>query len=571
MHASLHAKVWWQRVSRGIGRADPIKARIAQNGMFHFVYSVVKSFLMRLRVRRGPPDNPLAACIPDRLLANREINAKVIMTVLGNLGHFGERLHIKCVKTKYGDDDAPLRSELFTRAQMKQYGATLAGSHKLSVGRASEHLLTRLTENEEVLIGIRNLLADAVRANRRITPGGEWLLDNFYLIEEQIRLAKRHLPKGYSRELPRLLNDPSHHPRVYHIALETISHSDGRVDPEALSSFVASYQTITPLKLGELWAIPIMLRLALIENLRRVGARIATDKADQNCADRWADEMIEVASKDPKNLFLVVADMARSNPPASSSFVAEFARRLQGQSTALALPLTWIEQWLSDAGGSIEKSVQSETQQQAADQVSISNSISSLRFLSAMDWREFVETMSLVEQTLRCDPGEVYGKMDFATRDRYRHVVEKIAKNSKLSEGEVARKAIQLAGECAAKKGPNDREAHVGFYLIDKGLPQFERAAEVRKSIPEKLQQMGRRCPLLLYLGAIMLITALFAGGLLAEAYTEGIVRFSAYSDKHPFTAVWKPSGGCAGELAGDIAVHTRLAASHGFLSRNSV
>ena len=123
-----------------------------------------------------------------------------------------------------------------------------------------------------VLLSVHSLLTEAVKADRRITPAGEWLLDNFYLIEEQIRTAKRHLPKGYSRELPRLLDGPSAGlPRVYDIALETISHGDGRVDPESLSSFVAAYQTVTILKLGELWAIPIMLRLALIENLRRVG------------------------------------------------------------------------------------------------------------------------------------------------------------------------------------------------------------------------------------------------------------------------------------------------------------
>jgi cyclic beta-1,2-glucan synthetase len=446
--------------------------------------------------------------------------------VLENLRHFKASLRGNGPGKKYGNDQPPLRSELFSRAQMKQHGATLAGSHKLSVERASDRLLTRLTENEEVLIEIRNLLADAVKVKRRITPAGEWLLDNFYLIEEQIRMAKRHLPKGYSRELPRLQNNPFNLPRVYDIALETISHSDGRVDPEALSSFVASYQTVTPLKLGELWAIPIMLRLALIENLRRVGARIAADKADQNCADHWADEMIEIAGKDPKNLILVVADMARSNPPASCSFVAEFARRLQGQSTALALPLTWIEQWLSESGGTIEKSVQSENQQQAADQVSISNSIGSLRFLSAMDWREFVETMSVVEQTLRSDPGGIYGKMDFATRDRYRHVVEKIARSSTLSEVEVADKAILLARESAAEKGPNGRDAHVGFYLIGRGLPQFERAAEVRQSVPEALQRIGRRFPLLLYLGAITMIVAVFAGSLLSAAHRGGFPDF---------------------------------------------
>ncbi len=222
-----------------------------------------------------------------------------------------------------------------------------------------DRLLTRLAENEDVLTGARNLLTAAVKANRRISPAGEWLLDNFYLIEEQIRTARRHLPKGYSRELPRLLYGPSAGlPRVYDIALETISHGDGRVDPESLSSFVAAYQTVTVLKLGELWAIPIMLRLALIENLRRVGARIAADRIDRNRADPWADQMTEIAEKDPKSLILVIADMARSSPPMVSSFVAEFARRLQGQSPALALPLTWIEQRLSESGLTIEQLVQ---------------------------------------------------------------------------------------------------------------------------------------------------------------------------------------------------------------------
>ena len=198
--------------------------------------------------------------------------------IAGNLFRLKTSLSGNGLAQKYAGDQPPLRSELFSSDQMEQHGKTLAGSHKLSSERAAEPLLNRLAENEGVLVGVRNLLAKAVKANLRITPAGEWLLDNFYLIEEQIRTAKRHLPKGYSRELPRLLNGPSAGlPRVYDIALETISHGDGRVDPESLSSFVASYQTVTALKLGELWAIPIMLRLALIENLRRVAARIAAE------------------------------------------------------------------------------------------------------------------------------------------------------------------------------------------------------------------------------------------------------------------------------------------------------
>ncbi|MFA7231227.1 MAG: hypothetical protein WC071_08140, partial [Victivallaceae bacterium] len=250
----------------------------------------------------------------------------------------------------YPADELPLRAELFSADQMKKHGKILADMHQLESGKPRDLLLARLSENENLLLEVHNLLTDDIKADRRIAPAGDWLLDNFYLIEEQIRTAKRHLPKGYSRELPRLLNGPSTGlPRVYDIALEAISHGDGRVDPENLSIFVSAYQSVTPLKLGELWAIPIMLRLALIENLRRVAARIADDRKDRIRAIYWADRMTELVAKDPKSLILVVADMARSNPPMVSSFVAELTRRLQSQDTSLTLPVTWIEQRLSES------------------------------------------------------------------------------------------------------------------------------------------------------------------------------------------------------------------------------
>ena len=424
---------------------------------------------------------------------------------------------------KYAGDLAPLRSELFSADQMELHGKALASSHKLSPGPGHDQLLTRLAENKDVLVETCDLLIAAVKLERRITPASEWLLDNFYLIEEQIRTAQRHLPREYSQELPRLAEGPSTgFPRVYDIALETIAHGDGRVDPDGLSRFVAAYQTVTALKLGELWAIPIMLRLALIENLRRVSARIAVGRIHRDLADSWADRMIETAENDPKSLILLTADMARSDPPMEGSFVAEFVRRLQGQSSALALPLTWIEQRLSENGLTIEQLVQAEIQQQAADQVSISNSIGSLRFLGAMDWREFVESMSVVEQTLREDSGGIYGRMDFATRDRYRHIVEKIAKISPFSESEVARKAIQLTNE-AASKGLRDRAAHVGYYLIDKGRPDLERKAEARVRALERLHRGVNRFPLLLYLSPILLMTALFTVEALEKADAFGL------------------------------------------------
>ncbi|MBF0544286.1 MAG: cyclic beta 1-2 glucan synthetase [Candidatus Riflebacteria bacterium] len=407
---------------------------------------------------------------------------------------------------------------------MSQHGRALADSHRVTNKRVPEQLLARLNANEGILVETCNLLVSAVKASHRISPAGEWLLDNFYLIKEQIRTAKKHLPKDFSRELPSLESGPSRgFPRVYDIALEAIAHCDGRVDQKSLSSFITAYQQVTALKLGELWAIPIMLRLALIENLRRVGARVAADRVDRNLACSWANKMTAIAEKDPKSLIMLIADMARSNPPLSSSFVAELARCLQGKGPALAMPLTWVEQSLFDSGLTIEQSVQSETQQQASDQVSISNSIGSLRLLGAIDWQEFVETKSVVEQVLREDPSGVYAKMDFATRDRYRHVVEKIAKNSALSEEEVTKGVIHLAREGAETTGSDDRSAHVGFYLIDKGLPQLEHLAQMRLSNSETLLRLTSRYSFFLYIGSTLSITAILTWILLTKAHADRI------------------------------------------------
>ena len=413
---------------------------------------------------------------------------------------------------------------------MEQHGKILAVAHQLKAGRPRNRLLARLVENETLLLDVHNQLTEDVKADRRITPAAEWLLDNFYLIEEHIRTARRHLPKSYSRGLPHLLNGPSAGlPRVYDIALEIISHGDGRVYLENLCSFVASYQSVIPLKLGELWAIPIMLRLSLIENIRRAAARIATDRIDRNRADYWADQIIETAAKDPKAVILAIADMARSNPQLVSAFVAEITHRLQGQGPALALPLTWIEQQMSESGITIEQLVRSENRQQASDRVSMSNSIESLRSMDAIDWREFVETMSVVEQTLREDPSTVYGKMDFATRDHYRHVVEMTALRSSYSEIEVARMVTQLSREGMARKGSDNRVAHVGYYLIDEGLVQLERMTDIHLSFADIARKIGRRFPLALYTGAILLLTAIFAGLFTTKAYSDGLHGWLLY------------------------------------------
>ncbi|MCC6241049.1 MAG: cyclic beta 1-2 glucan synthetase [Phycisphaerales bacterium] len=251
-----------------------------------------------------------------------------------------------------------------------------------------------------------------------------------------------------------------------------------------------------------------MLRLALIENLRRVATRISAGRRDRDLAHDWAEKMLAVVEKNPADLVLVLADLARARIELTCAFTAEFVRRIQGRHSSLSFVMEWLGQRLSEQGTTIEQAVAAESQHQASDQVSVGNSITSLRFLDSMDWREFVETLSLVEHTLRSDPADVYNDMDFATRDHYRHVVERIAKHCPLSEQDVAAKVIELARAGMAAQGPRARCAHVGYFLIDDGLGQLHKACRRRRT-PLFLMQRGLQCaPFASYISAILLFTA---------------------------------------------------------------
>ncbi|MBN9689068.1 MAG: cyclic beta 1-2 glucan synthetase [Verrucomicrobia bacterium] len=387
---------------------------------------------------------------------------------------------------------------------------TLVSQHRLGPRKGPDRLLPRLDENERVLSQHHQELLNDTGSSQR-APAAEWLLDNYYVIKEQIRLARRHLPRGFSRELPHLADGPcANFPRVYELARQLVGHVDGRVDGEHLNRFIQAYQEHASLKLGELWAIPIMLRLALIENLRRVATEVSRARLEQLEAGRWADQMLEVAERDSSRLIVAVARMVEAAGRPSPAFMVEFWRRTQGRLPALAPVSGWVEVWLKGEGTRIEQLIHSETQRQAAEQVSVGNSITSLRLLQSLDWREFVEAHSVVEQELRKDPAGTYPLMDFGTRDHYRHAVERMARHSDCDELEVARQAVRLSDQ--AGRNPSNRDGHVGFFLMDGGRTALEEAVAYRPPFADRLERHFRNHALLGYLGGVGLITLMVWG-----------------------------------------------------------
>ncbi|MDD4981965.1 MAG: glucoamylase family protein [Candidatus Omnitrophica bacterium] len=422
-------------------------------------------------------------------------------------------------------EEKPLRAELYSIEQFKAYAKKLAQEHLVSYKKGRNRLLIRLKNNEKVLAEIYELLNDPGKPKRKISSAGEWLLDNYYLIEEQIRLAQKYLPENYIRELPYLLQGQlCGYPRVYALAMDFVSHSDGRLDNQGLLEFVMAYQTRNHLKLGELWAIPIMLRLALIENLRRVASRLIVAQSERDKANYWATRILKISPKDTDGMIFEIAAMSRDKPLLSEAFAAEFTRRLHSQSQVFNLPFVWLEKKLLEQGETLDRIIRATSQKQAADQVSIANTIGSLRFLETTDWHSFVEALSVVEKILCQDPSGDYSRMSFTTRDRYRHVIEKLSLKSKIKEEEVAMRAIRMAKTAKMEKGPAHVSAHVGFYLIDRGLELLYRELGLRLPLLQHLQAKKTFWPSVLFFGSIISITLVVPVAILNWLQLAGVL-----------------------------------------------
>src|SRR5437867_4742979 len=408
------------------------------------------------------------------------------------------------------DSELPIREELYSIERLEQYAAALAAEHKIAERpQRASLLLPRLEENGRKLIAAYRALADSIREEHVISPAAEWLVDNFHIVEEQVREIREDLPKSYYYELPKLAaGDFKDYPRIYALSVALIGHTDSHLDTETLRRFINAYQKISPLSIGELWAVAISLRLALVENLRRLASRIVSSRTERDEADALADKLLELAQRQPGEVLSLLSSRMGKRKTIGRAFVVQLTQRLREQDPAVMQVFGWLEKQLGKQGHSIEQVVQEEHRRQAAAQVTVGNIITSMRLLSTLDWKDFFETVSLIDPELGKDPAGVYSRMDFATRDRYRHVIERLSKGTRKTEPEVARAALRMAEEAKAMH-EHPAHSHVRYFLIDEGIGRLEVELSYRLRLGERLRRVVERHATFAYLGAVGLLTAL--------------------------------------------------------------
>jgi cyclic beta-1,2-glucan synthetase len=404
----------------------------------------------------------------------------------------------------------PRGGELFGAKRLTEHARTLARRHEIAPmprpgwfkRRERGPLLSRLAATEKALIIARDTLARAAAAGAMVSPAGAWLLDNFFVVLEQVPEIRATLPSGYYQELPKLIGEGAWagYPRIYEIVVELIAHTDGRLDEPSVALMMREYQRVTALTMGELWAIPALLRMGYLENVRRMSLRAARDVADRALADEWVLRLI--GSKPSEDATGGLPAFVHHGPALTPAFLTRFLQQIRSRRSDYT-PLLWLEQLVAEDVMPVEEAAERSVQELALTQLVMANSISSLRSVTSIDWMALVETASATEAVLREDPSGTYVGMTRATRDRYRHAVERIAKGARQEEPAVAAAAIRAARTAAASRGLDAREAHVGYHLVGEGRWALEREVGFRGAPSARLREWLLANPSPFYFGAL--------------------------------------------------------------------
>lgn len=367
----------------------------------------------------------------------------------------------------------------------------------------------------KLIKSLRNSFVDILRgyqyidkdvANKKeVVPAAEWILDNLYLIEKEYKDIIHNMPSKYYKDLP-VINKGimKGYPRVYHIAVELISHTDGRIDENVIETFIRAYQRNTLLTTGELWALPLMIRIALIQNISKNIKKIIYSQDQKKKADSVSEKILNAIEHD--KLDEEIKRLSEIKEEFNSSFTERLLKVLRDNGVDNSKVYKWLDEKLELQQTNTEKMINLEHQKQASFKLSMGNCVTGLREIEALNWRESFEKFSYVEQILRDDPASIYAQMDFESRDYYRHMVEKLSKKSKVSETFIAKKAIELAKKEIEKDNKEVYKTHVGYYLIDDGFEELKGTFGTTRSIFKEIGTPQKR-KVKSYIAGIVLTT----------------------------------------------------------------
>jgi len=395
-------------------------------------------------------------------------------------------------------NESSLASQTFGTSQLELHARGLGSRLTVVSGgpELSKSFLIEFEDNVRAIESAHALSLVWAEGSELHSPVVDWLLDNYYIVSEQIRDIRDHMPRSFFRELPKLASGRA---RIHVLAEELVLHCDCSLDEELILRFAENFQSVAELTIGETWAFAVMLRLSLIERLRCL--------CDQLERDYQSILSIEPILKGLANEEkLSFADLSSVVNASALISLSRAIKELAGENVSAR---TMFDDHLEGTGWSLIELQKREQHRLASSQVSIGNIITSMRLLGVLDWTKIFEEINCSEKRLRSDPAQIYAQMDFDSRNRYRNAVESLAKNSTRSESSV----VELALEYAKKKPTGELDqsiatvrSHVGYWLVDEGLSTIEEKLNCKPTYLSRTHRWIQQKPDQWYFGLTLAI-----------------------------------------------------------------
>ncbi|GGA88624.1 protein ndvB [Brucella endophytica] len=384
----------------------------------------------------------------------------------------------------------PIRASYKSPEDLETLAAAVARGEHIRLPEYEPFDFTkRLSENAGLILHVYRTSDAAARAGETITPAAQWLLDNHYTVDKNIQQVRRSLPARFLRQLPPF-PPVEGMPRILALAWLYVAHSDSNFSLKTLTAVVRGFQTVEPLRIGELWALPSAVRFVLIENARRLALRVERARGMRNFANKVADEIALAQSKEALSQVLSqYAEAARD-----STFATHLLYRLRNSPNDVGAAADWLEKELEKHGSDAEDALIQEHARQSTGGVSMGNIIRSLKAIDDVDWTSWFETVNEVDAILR--EHSDFQKLDFRSRNAYRVTIEKMARHSPKTEIEITWAALRLAedGNRAEIAGREDAKGTgaVAYYLAGDGRPELERICEYQPPLSLRLLRFYR-------------------------------------------------------------------------------
>ncbi|MEO6080993.1 MAG: glucoamylase family protein [Steroidobacteraceae bacterium] len=401
--------------------------------------------------------------------------------------------------------DIPTEGELWDVDRLERHGRKLADNSGEFVDTSRLDLRKRLRGNASALESAYAAIVAALRAGRAITPAAQWLVDNFHVISEQLSEVPLRLTPTVWRDLP-AANHPeaTGWPRIFHIATEYLRHTLWEFNPQSLLRLLAGYQNAAPLRMREIWALYPILRIALVDELRRIAVRVEDSLAARAAADELADSLLDGRWSE------LGASLSRPHWLEGrfiAPYIVQLAHRLHGMGERGRPLLDDLSAELARRGTTIDDYIQRQHARRSASNLVARNIITSLRALNSFDWRSLFESTSRVELLLRTQP--TYVDCDRRTRDRYRNCVEELAMATHRHEVTVTQQILELVGGAPAAEST---DTDIGSWLIGPRRHDLEIALQFPVSLSHRLRRRVVRHARGLYVGGIGALVLLLTG-----------------------------------------------------------